>query len=163
MNVRGSLSRETIARFLSVQTIPIRIGCRTPSGHPWMLSMWYRSRAAGDDGSDEWVLECATGAEAKVVTYLTENPEVSFEISTNQPPYTGVRGRGTATIEPDPEKDVLRSLVNRYLGGPKSTLAQTLLSGDREEVTITIEPSVVYGWDFSQRMREFENSVKKTE
>ncbi len=156
MNVRGSLSKETIASFLSEQTIPIRIGCRTPSGHLWMLSMWFRPRALGDDARGEWVLECATGVEAKVVTYLAENPEVSFEISTNQPPYTGVRGRGTATIEPDPEKDILRSLVDRYLGGSESTLAQTLLSGDREEVTITIEPSVVYGWDFSDRMRDVE-------
>ncbi|GAB7020392.1 pyridoxamine 5'-phosphate oxidase family protein [Halostagnicola bangensis] len=157
MNVRGNLSNDAIATFLSEETVPIRIGCQTPSGAPWMLSMWYRSRAVGDDPHEEWVLECATGSEAKVVTYVTETPEVSFEISTNHPPYTGVRGHGTATVESDPEKEVLRSLIGRYLGGMDSRLARNLLRDERDEVTITIEPDAIYGWDFGDRMRDVEN------
>ncbi|WP_293028882.1 pyridoxamine 5'-phosphate oxidase family protein [Natronococcus sp.] len=148
MKVRGSRSREDIAAFLEAQTIPIRLGCRTPAGHPWMVSLWYRHREE-DDG---WRLECATAADADVVAYLRETPEVSFEVSTNQPPYAGVRGRGEASLEPDPDKKVLRDLLERYLDGTESELARTLLDEDREEVTITIEPAVVYGWDFSGRM-----------
>ncbi|ELY60112.1 hypothetical protein C491_02390 [Natronococcus amylolyticus DSM 10524] len=170
MKVRGSRSREDIAAFLEAETIPIRLGCRTPAGHPWMVSLWYRrrlpeagptdggddgaERESGDeaDGSDRWILECATAASADVVAYLRETPEVSFEVSTNDPPYAGVRGRGTASLEPDPEKEVLQDLLERYLGGTESELARTLLDEDREEVTITIEPAVVYGWDYSGRM-----------
>ncbi|WP_394743360.1 pyridoxamine 5'-phosphate oxidase family protein [Natronococcus roseus] len=148
MKVRGSLSREDVAAFLDGRTVPIRLGCRTPADHPWMVSLWYRRRE-GDDG---WRLECATSADADVVTYLRETPEVSFEVSTNHPPYAGVRGRGEASLEPDPEKEVLRDLLERYLGGTNSELARTLLREDREEVTIAIEPAVVYGWDFSDRM-----------
>ncbi|MFU8869740.1 pyridoxamine 5'-phosphate oxidase family protein [Natronococcus sp.] len=158
MKVRGSRSREEIAAFLETQTIPVRLGCRTPAGHPWMVSLWYRHRSIETDenGSgtenDGWILECATSAEADVVAYLRETPEVSFEVSTNDPPYAGVRGRGEASLEPDPEKEVLRDLLERYLGGTESKLARTLLDEDREEVTITLEPAVVYGWDFSGRM-----------
>lgn len=177
MKLRGSRSREDVATFLDDRSIPIRLGCRTPAGHPWIVSLWYRRRTVEtgptDDGSgdeddgrsteddegngsgdehDGWVLECATSAEADVVSYLRETPEVSFEVSTNRPPYAGVRGRGEASIEPDPEKAVLRDLLERYLGGTDSELARTLLREDREEVTITIEPAVVYGWDFSDRM-----------
>ncbi|WP_290810124.1 pyridoxamine 5'-phosphate oxidase family protein [Halovivax sp.] len=151
MHVRGSLTDDEISRFLSERTIPIRLGCRTPSGHPWMLSMWYRYRADGEDGSDDWTLDCATAEGAKVVGYLREDPALSFEVSTNDPPYAGVRGRGTATIEADPEKETLRDLLDRYLGGTDSELARNLLREDREEVTISIEPAVVYGWDFSDR------------
>ncbi|MDG5760034.1 pyridoxamine 5'-phosphate oxidase family protein [Natronococcus sp. A-GB1] len=169
MKVRGSLSHTDVTTFLDERTVPIRLGCRTPADHPWMVSLWYRrrlleagptdtegdeaDRESGEAGeSDRWILECATAASADVVTYLRETPEVSFEVSTNDPPYAGVRGRGTASLEPDPKKEVLRDLLERYLGGTDSELAQTLLREDREEVTIAIEPAVVYGWDFSDRM-----------
>ncbi len=150
MKIRGSLSESAITTFLEEQTIPIRLGCQTPAGHLWMLSLWYRVRT----DEDRLCLECATGAEADVVSYLTEHPDVAFEVSTNQPPYAGVRGRGTATVDPDPEKETLTALLERYLGGTDSGLARNLLSDDREEVTITIEPAVVYGWDYADRMRD---------
>ena len=158
MKIRGSRSHDDIAAFLETQTIPVRLGCQTPAGHPWMVSLWYRRRSneadesGSNDETDGWVLECATSADADVVTYLRETPQVSFEVSTNDPPYAGVRGRGKASLEPDPEKEVLRDLLERYLGGTESELARTLLDEDREEVTIAIEPAVVYGWDFSGRM-----------
>jgi hypothetical protein len=171
MIVRGSLSRAEVVAFLEAQTIPVRLACQTPAGHLWMLSLWYRpvigddedasegvNGGSEDDGGSEnvgesgWTLECATAASADVVTYLRENPAVAFEISTNDPPYAGVRGRGRTTVEPDPEKSVLRSLLKRYLGDTDSDLARTLLREDREEVTIAIDPVVVYGWDFSGRM-----------
>ncbi|SDQ49740.1 pyridoxamine 5'-phosphate oxidase family protein [Natronobacterium texcoconense] len=152
MNVRGSLTEEQVVEFLESQTVPIRVACRTPSGHLWMLSLWYRRR----DEADSWTLACATSANATVVDYLTHDakPAVAFEVSTNHPPYRGVRGRGTASVAPDPEKETLRALLERYLDGTESELARTLLREEREEVTITIDPVTVYGWDFSERMRE---------
>ena len=152
MHVRGSPTREELSTFLSERTIPIRLGCRTPAGHPWMLSMWYQFCETNEDDSSAWTLHCATEASAKVVDYLRADPALSFEVSTNRMPYAGVRGRGHATIEPDPDKETLRTLIDRYLGDADSDLAHRLLGEDRDEVTITIEPSVVYGWDFSGRM-----------
>ncbi len=146
MKLRGSLSESAVEHFLQETTVPLRLGCRTPSDAPWMLSLWYRYR----DGR----LECATERSADVISYLEYDPVVSFEISTNEPPYKGVRGNGTATVEPDPEKTLLRSLLERYLGTTENGLAKQLLADDREEVTITIEPRVCYGWDFSKRMGE---------
>jgi len=109
-----------------------------------MLSLWYRYR----DG----LLECATGADAKVVRYLRENPAVAWEISTNDPPYRGVRGTGTASLAPDEDKAVLESLLERYLGGTESPLAKRLLSPEREELAIAIDVERAYTWDFSSRM-----------
>jgi len=144
--VTGDWTPERTEQFLDEQTIPVRLATRTPGGGLWMLSLWFRYR----DGR----LECATGADAKVVRYLQEDPEIAFEISTNEIPYRGVRGTGTAVLSPDEDKAVLRSLIERYLGGTEGGLAQTLLSPDRDEVQIQIDVDRAYTWDFSDRMAD---------
>jgi nitroimidazol reductase NimA-like FMN-containing flavoprotein (pyridoxamine 5'-phosphate oxidase superfamily) len=125
--------------------VPVRLACHRPDGGLWMLSLWYRREGES--------LQCATGAGADVVEYLRADGAVAFEVSTNTPPYMGVRGNGTATVEPDGEKTVIRALVERYLGGTESSMAQHLLAEDREEVRVTVEPERLYTWDFSERMR----------
>lgn len=144
VSVTGAWSLDEVADFLTETTVPIRLGCRRPSGDLWMLSLWYRYR----DGD----FECATAADADVVRYLEADPEVSFEVSTNQPPYRGVRGNGRVTIAPDDEKQVLRALTERYLGGTDSPLAERLLSPNRREVTLTLAPERLHSWDYSDRM-----------
>ena len=145
MDVDGAWSTERAEQFLRERAIPVRLACHTPGGGLWMLSLWYRYR----DGH----LECATGANAAVVRYLREDPAVAFEISTNEPPYRGVRGAGSVTITPDEDKDTLRSLVERYLGDTNSGLAQQLLSPEREEVRLSLDIERAYTWDFSDRMQ----------
>jgi len=144
MEPTGAWDRERTEAFLESQTIPIRLSCHTQADALWMLSLWYRYR--------EGALWCATSASADVVDYLAGDDRVAFEISTNQPPYKGVRGNGTASIEPDSDKTLLKELLDRYLGSTDSPLAERLLSPDREEVRIRIDPSRVYTWDFSERM-----------
>ena len=144
----GVWSEAEAEAYLAESTVPIRIGCRTPSGGLWMLSLWYRYR----DGS----FHCATGADADIVRYLEANPGVTFEISTNEPPYKGVRGSGTATIDTDEGKSLLESLLVRYLGGTDNRLATQLLDADREEVRIRIDPTKLYTWDFTDRMSDID-------
>ena len=148
--VTGDWTVERAEEFLREQAIPVRLACHTRGGGLWMLSLWYRYR--------EGRLECATGANAKVVDYLENDPAVAFEISTNHPPYRGVRGAGTATVAPDEDKAVLRSLVERYLGGTDSPLAESLLSPDREEVRIAVDIERAYTWDFTERMDDASNA-----
>jgi nitroimidazol reductase NimA-like FMN-containing flavoprotein (pyridoxamine 5'-phosphate oxidase superfamily) len=109
-----------------------------------MLSLWYRYR----DGA----FHCATAADADVVRFLRANDEVAFEVSTNRPPYRGVRGNGTADLAPDEDKRVLSALVERYLDDTDSDLARWLLSPDREEVHVTVAPDRIHSWDYSDRM-----------
>ncbi|MFB6103041.1 MAG: pyridoxamine 5'-phosphate oxidase family protein [Haloplanus sp.] len=144
----GTWDREGVAAFLADVTVPIRLACRTPAGGLWMLSLWY-----GFDADAEQLV-CATSAAADVVDYLRADDGVAFEVSTNDPPYRGVRGNGCATVAPDEDKAVLRDLLERYLGGTDSPLARRLLAPERDEVTIRIEPSRWYSWDFTDRMRE---------
>lgn len=141
----GVWSAAEAGEFLDRTAVPLRLACHTPTGRLWVLSLWYRYQ----DG----VFHCATSSQAAVVRYLVEDPEVAFEVSTNQPPYAGVRGNGTARIETDPDKAVLRGLIDRYLGDTESPLADRLLADDRDEVTIHITPARLYSWDFTRRMQ----------
>lgn len=140
----GAWDREETEAFLTSETVPVRLSCRTQGDDLWMLSLWYRY--------DDDALWCATSADANVVDYLDHDDRVAFEISTNHPPYKGVRGNGTVSVDADPDKELLKTLLERYLGGTDSPLAERLLSPDREEVRIRIDPKHVYTWDFSDRM-----------
>lgn len=142
----GAWDRTGVADYLAGATVPIRVACRTPNGGLWMLSLWYQW-----DGDNE-TFACATSADADVVRYLRADPAVAFEVSTNRPPYRGVRGSGTVTIVPDEGKATLRSLIDRYLGGTESDLAQWLLSPERDEVRLELDPRRCHSWDYSDRM-----------
>ena len=143
---RGAWNEAAVRRFLCEQTIPVRLAIQRPDGSPWTVTLWYRYR----EGS----LECATGATADVARFLRREPTVAFDVSTNRMPYRGIRGNGTASVTADDGKVVLRDLVERYLGGTESSLAQWLLEDDREEVRIRIEPAEIYSWDYSERMAD---------
>lgn len=95
---------------------------------------------------------CATGADADVVGWLREDDRVALEVSTDDPPYRGVRGNGVAKMPPDEDRALLRSLVERYLGGTDDEPGDRLLAGGREEVHLTIRPERLYSWDFAGGM-----------
>lgn len=142
----GAWTAAEATTYLQDTTVPIRLGCRTPDDGLWMLWLWYRYR--------DVAFHCATSATTDVVRYLDADPAVAFEVSDNDPPYRGVRGSGTASIESDGDKELLRALLERYLGGTDNALADRLLVEDREEVRISIEPTTRYTWDFTERMAD---------
>lgn len=141
---KGPWSREQLEQFLDEALMPLRLGCRRPDGGLWMLSLWYEYV----DGE----FRCATGSDSDIARFLRTDDAVCFELSTNRPPYMGVRGNGTAILDGDEDKTLLRGLLDRYLGGTESELAELLLDDNREEVMIRIQPDRLYTWDFTDRM-----------
>ena len=150
---RGRWSEDEVDTFLAETVVPIRLATTRPDGSLWIVTLWYRHR----DG----VIECATPATADVVRFLDHDAAVAFDVSTNGMPYRGIRGSGIADVSPDPEKTVLGDLLERYLGGTESTLAESLLDEDRDEVRIRIEPRTIYSWDFADRMGDIEDERGK--
>ena len=146
MEYQGQWDKTEVADFLEESTIPIRLSFISSDDKPWMLSLWYQFQ----DGE----LICATEKNANVVQHLTERPYCAFEISTNEAPYKGVRGKGDVTIEPDEEFQQLRQLVDRYIGTEETSFREWLLGRDVEEVKIRIQPEKIYSWDYSDRMKE---------
>jgi nitroimidazol reductase NimA-like FMN-containing flavoprotein (pyridoxamine 5'-phosphate oxidase superfamily) len=142
----GAWTEAEVEAYLQDAAIPIRLACHRPDESLWMVALWYRYRNG--------TFECSTWAEADVVRYLRNDSEIAFEVSANHPPYRGVRGNGSTSLAEDTDKAVLRDLLERYLGGTDSELARWLLSEDREEVRIRVNPRRVYSWDYTDRMQE---------
>ena len=143
METTGPWDRDRVDEFLDGARIPVRIGCRTPRDAPWIVSLWF---------SWDGAINCATSASADLAAFLEHDNHVSFEVSTNDPPYKGVRGRGRANVSPDADKELLRSLLERYLGGTDNSTGDRLLRSEREEIRVRIEPERLHSWDYSGRM-----------
>jgi nitroimidazol reductase NimA-like FMN-containing flavoprotein (pyridoxamine 5'-phosphate oxidase superfamily) len=137
---------ERYERFLDEAVIPVRLACRTGSGWPVVLSLWYVYR--------EDSLYCATRASAKIVTYLRNDSRCAFEVASDLPPYCGIRGQAEAEVIPQLGGMILEQLVTRYLGGTTSPLAERLLRNRDSEVAIRVRPVSVYAWNFTERMRD---------
>lgn len=144
MRQKGPWSRDEIQRFLRESRIPVRIACNGASGHPVLVSLWFVAR----DGE----LWCATQRSASVASLLTRDPRCAFEVSVEAPPYLGVRGTGIATLHDDRGEEILRVLIERYLGDTHSKLARFLLARTEQETAIRIEPQTLVSWDYRERM-----------
>ena len=140
--------------FLENSRIPLRLACKTESGWPMLLSLWFINT---DDS-----LFCATRGSAKIVTYLLKNKECAFEIAADTPPYCGIRGQAQASIDPGRGVEILEMLLDRYLGNRDNSLAKNLLKNSLDEVAIRLDPVNIFSWDFSARMQDATPGMKLT-
>ena len=145
-NLTGPWRDDAVAAYLDDARIPLRLAALAPSGTPCVTSLWYVRRGAS--------LWCATIQSARLVGALRTDPRCGFEIAADRPPYRGVRGQGKARIDAAAGGDVLRTLIERYLGDDTTDLARWLLSRIDREVAIEIVPTRLTSWDYTRRMRE---------
>ena len=143
----GSWSGAEITAFLSETLIPMRLSVCTSSG-PLIVPLWFEYQ-------DSRLFSCSP-ADSLVVSALRREAEVAFDVSTNDLPYQGVRGRGRARCEVAADNIRLASLQSRYLAGTDSRLADWLLNRPGEEALIEIEISWLTSWDFTGRMGDIE-------
>jgi hypothetical protein len=135
-----------LEEYLESARIPLRLACKTESGWPVAVSLWFKHR--------EGVLLCATQKTARVVSYLKNDPRCAYEIASDLPPYCGVRGQAIARIDEKIGAEILEGLLVRYLGSTDNALGKNLLTKSDQEVAIILKPINVYTWDFSGRMEE---------
>jgi len=139
--------------FLDSVHIPVRLGCKTKSDWPMVVSLWYLHQ----NGQ----LFCATQNNAKVISYLQHDPRCAFEIAEEHPPYCGVRGQAIATIDKSIGSAVLKQLLQRYLGSTKNSLAEQLLARSETEVAIVLKPIRIFTWDFTDRMKDLVHLISE--
>lgn len=123
--------------------IPLRLSVQTRRG-PLIVPLWFEW-----DGERLW---CASHRDAAIIGALEKSPLCAFDLSTNDMPYRGVRGRGTVSCRPDLGAAVLERLIDRYLPDREHPLATWLLSRRDEEVALEITPTWQTDWDYSTRM-----------
>jgi nitroimidazol reductase NimA-like FMN-containing flavoprotein (pyridoxamine 5'-phosphate oxidase superfamily) len=149
----GSWSGAEIEAFLEETPIPMRISVSSASG-PLIVPLWFEYLAGR-------LLSCSP-ADSLLVSSLRSKPEVAFDVSTNDLPYRGVRGRGQAHCEIAADNERLANLLRRYLAGTENSLASWLLNRDGPEALIEIEISWLTSWDFSSRMGDIEQIAARS-
>ena len=144
MNMKTSLT--DVNDYLEKVRIPLRLACRTESGWPSILSLWFLYRNER--------IYCASRASSRVVAYLRSEPRCAFEIAGDEMPYCGIRAQAIASLDEGSGADILKALLLRYLGGLESSLAKDLLAKNADEVAIVLKPLQVFTWNFSSRMQD---------
>ncbi len=93
----------------------------------------------------------------KKVQSIRKNPDrVYFSIDDENYPYKGVKGRATARISEDIEKNlpIINEISVKYLGALEHPLAKMLIDNARNgtEVVIELTPRFLSAWDFGKAM-----------
>lgn len=141
--LQGPWSLDEIASFFCSVRVPMRLAANGASGFPMVTPVWH----LWADG-EIWA---ASRPSSALVRRLRDDPRCAFEISCEQPPYKGVRGRGIAEIEANGE-DVLKQLLGRFMGAAAPNFQARLLEAAQDECAIRIRPSRLTSWDFGRRM-----------
>jgi nitroimidazol reductase NimA-like FMN-containing flavoprotein (pyridoxamine 5'-phosphate oxidase superfamily) len=123
--------------------IPLRLSVAASRG-PLIVPLWFEW-----DGERFW---CASHRDAALISALTRNAICAYDLSTNEMPYRGVRGRANVRCLPEQGGAVLERLIDRYLPDRNHPLATWLLSRRADEVAIEITPFWETCWDYSARM-----------
>ena len=148
----GAWSGTEVERFLQENRIPLRLSFESRNG-PIIVPLWFEYR-------DSRMVSCSP-EESTLVKSLKARPAVAFDVSTNDLPYRGVRGRGRAACTTATDNAQLETLLTKYLGGTDGQLAQWLLNRSGRESIIIIEPEWLTSWDFSERMQDLDKITQR--
>ncbi|MFK7915694.1 MAG: pyridoxamine 5'-phosphate oxidase family protein [Pseudomonadales bacterium] len=139
----GTWTGTDIVRFLQEVRVPMRLSVTGPKG-PVIVPVWFEYH------SDS--LWCCSPDDSFLIDALRAHPQIAFDISTNDLPYQGIRGRGTAQCTATSGHAELEKLAKRYLTDLDNDLARWLLGRDDAEAVVQITIDWLSSWDFSGRM-----------
>jgi len=142
--LRGPWTAEEVGRFLRRSVIPLRLACPDRDGYPMISTQWFIL--------DSGQLLCAAQRDSYVASRIRREQRCAFEISSEVPPYCGVRGRAVASLDDVRGPAVLDRLIDRYVGQTRQGLASWLRSRSANETAIVLEPLNASCWDYRGRM-----------
>lgn len=148
----GSWTGEQVELFLAAALTPLRLSIVSRNG-PLIVPVWHEYRAGSF-----W--SCSP-SDSLLVSALHDEPGVAFDVSTNDLPYRGVRGRGIAHCAEAPDGQLLAGLIEKYLADTNNALAHWLLNRDGSESLIEVRIDWLTSWDFSERMAGIEKISKR--
>ena len=105
------MTREEAERFLESKLV-LQIATIDERGEPNIQPVWFYY------DKDEGKLSIITSKFAKKTQNLRNRPTIYFSIDDENPPYRGVKGKGSATIFEDPNRIVPKGekVSMKYIG-----------------------------------------------
>ncbi len=146
IRLTGPWTESRVQEFLAEACIPVRLAANTDSGFPIVISLWFLAE-------DEEIL-AVVHRDARIAKRLEADARCAFEIAPDQPPYRGVRGQATASLDADGAAALLERLLDRYLGSTDSSLGRFLLARAEEELIVRLRPIWIASWDYTERMED---------
>tara|TARA_B100000029_G_scaffold415992_1_gene420002 strand:- start:77 stop:571 length:495 start_codon:yes stop_codon:yes gene_type:complete len=140
----GAWTGAEISEFLHGAVMPMRLGFNSKRGL-LVVPLWFCF-------ADSALVACAV-RESLVIRSLGADPEVAFDVSTNDLPYRGIRGNGEARCVHEVGSQALQDVLDKYIQDDDHSLARWLSSRSHTEVAIVVEPAWITSWDFSDRMQ----------
>lgn len=146
LNKKSQWNQNQIVTFLEQSEIPIRLSFLNAANEPHICSLWYIY-----DNNAIW---CAAHKNSFLIDQLKLNANISFEVSSNEYPYKGVRGKAVVELTMENADKTLSELIAKYLGNNNAKLSTWLMSRADDEYVIKVVPRLVNSWDFSNRMEK---------
>jgi general stress protein 26 len=143
------VTESEVNNFLLQSKLNIQIATNDEEGYPMIQPTWFLY----DNESGK--IYTGTQKMTRKVQNMQRNPDkIYFSIDDENYPYKGVKGRATARISEDIQKNlsVVEKINLKYLGTLEHPLAKRLVENTRNgsEVIIEITPKFFSAWDFGK-------------
>ena len=143
-----SVTESEVSNFLQ-RKLNVQIASIDEEGYPIIHPTWFFY------DNDSGKLYTGTAKMTRKVQSIQRNPDkIYFSIDDENFPYQGVKGRATARISEDIQKNlsIVEKINLKYLGTLEHPLAKRLMENTRNgvEVVIEIEPKFFSAWDFGK-------------
>jgi general stress protein 26 len=143
-----SVTESEVSNFLQ-RKLNVQIASIDEEGYPIIHPTWFLY------DNDSGKLYTGTAKMTRKVQSIQRNPDkIYFSIDDENFPYQGVKGRATARISEDIQKNlsIVEKINLKYLGTLEHPLAKRLMENTRNgvEVVIEIEPKFFSAWDFGK-------------
>jgi general stress protein 26 len=143
------LNEKDTKDFLTTKVLNIHLGTVDGKGHANIHPAWYYY----DSSKEKIYVE--TGRQSKKIENLSKNDKIYFCIDDPNPPYKGVRGKGSVKVHEDINFNILiaQKIHLRYFGNLEHPIAHELLDAIKngQSILLEISPKYYSTWDYSKR------------
>lgn len=145
----GPLNEQDTKDFLTTKVLNIHLGTVDENGDANIHPAWFYY----DSSKEKIYVE--TGRQSKKMENLSKNDKIYFCIDDPNPPYKGVRGKGSVKIHEDINFNILiaQKIHLRYFGNLEHPIAHELVDAIKngQSIVLEISPKYYSTWDYSKR------------
>ena len=143
------LNEQDTKDYLTTKVLNIHLGTVDENGDANIHPAWF----CYDSSKEKIYVE--TGRQSKKMENLSKNDKIYFCIDDPNPPYKGVRGKGSVKVHEDINFNILiaQKIHLRYFGNLEHPIANELVDAIKngQSIVLEISPKYYSTWDYSKR------------